>query len=136
MKKREQLGNLSVTERRSYMAWHAMVLRCHDTRHASYAHYGARGITVCEEWRQSFARFFADMGKRPSGMSLDRINTFAGYSKDNCRWATPKEQASNTRRNKFVEIGGELVTVAEAARITGIPAPTIYSRLAQNRPPL
>lgn len=69
--------------------------RCLYPRHASYQKYGAKGITICDEWRDSFSAFLRDMGARPPGKTLDRIDGTKGYFKDNCRWATPKEQAAN-----------------------------------------
>jgi hypothetical protein len=80
-----------------YRTWVGMLQRCTNPRHISYPRYGGRGISVCDEWR-SFERFLADMGEKPSpAHSIDRINNFVGYSKNNCRWATSKEQAQNKR---------------------------------------
>jgi hypothetical protein len=74
--------------------------RCLNPNNGSYKHYGALGVSVCERWQgpDGFANFIADMGQRPRGRTLDRINPFLGYCPENCRWATPKEQANNFRR--------------------------------------
>ncbi len=78
-----------------YASWFSMIQRCYNPKNKSYYRYGGRGIGVCERWRGSFADFLADMGERPPGLSLDRINNELGYSAENCRWSTPKEQANN-----------------------------------------
>ncbi|WP_433460733.1 hypothetical protein [Micromonospora sp. CA-248212] len=79
-----------------YRIWQDMVRRCTYPNHARFADYGGRGITVCERW-MTFESFFADMGERPRGRSLDRQDNDAGYSPENCRWATPQEQRQNRR---------------------------------------
>lgn len=79
-----------------YYIWADMVARCTRPTHARYVDYGGRGITVCEQWRK-FDGFYADMGDRPDGLSLDRKDNNAGYSPGNCRWATPSEQMKNRR---------------------------------------
>jgi len=78
-----------------YGAWAGMVNRCHNPNNSSYDRYGARGIVVCDRWRTDFAAFLADMGERPDGMTLDRIDPAGPYAPDNCRWATPTVQRQN-----------------------------------------
>lgn len=107
-----------------YDVWKAMQSRCHDPANKSYGRYGARGIAVCQEWRDSFAAFLADIGERPKGMTLDRINSAGNYEPGNVRWATYTVQARNTRRNIRVQRGDEVMTLAEAAERFGI----VYGR--------
>jgi hypothetical protein len=81
-----------------YNAWSSMIGRCYNPKCKRYEDWGGRGITVCDSWLNSFENFYADMGDKPTPThSLDRINNDLGYSKDNCRWATRKEQRKNQR---------------------------------------
>ena len=88
-----------------YAMWQGMIDRCTNPNNKRYDRYGARGITVCDAWKD-FAQFYADMGDCPKDKSLDRIDNDKGYDKNNCRWATCKEQAANTSRSRRVTIGG------------------------------
>jgi hypothetical protein len=81
-----------------YQSWRGMRERCSNSKHRSFVRYGARGITVCDRWR-SFAAFLEDMGLRPEGTSLDRMDANGNYEPSNCRWASAETQARNTRRN-------------------------------------
>ena len=82
---------------RLYAVWAGMIQRCYNPKHASFKNYGARGVTVCQEWRDSFERFFADMGEPPVGLSIDRIDCSGPYTAANCRWATAAQQRANRR---------------------------------------
>jgi hypothetical protein len=113
-----------------YAAWRAMLVRCHTPTAQAYHNYGARGVHVCDRWRHSFENFYADMGPRPSpDHSIDRINNEAGYSPDNCRWATLQQQAVNKRTNVYLEYDGHRLTVAEWSRRVGIAKWCIRARL-------
>lgn len=83
----------------TYKSWQAMRQRCANQKNTSYSRYGGRGITVCEEW-ESFDVFLKDMGERPEGTSIDRIDNSKGYYPENCRWATQSVQNSNLTRGK------------------------------------
>ena len=89
-------GQVSAT----YVTWQSMIRRCTDPQNIRYALYGGRGITVCPRWRNSFEDFLADMGPRPVGRSIDRINVDGNYEPNNCRWATDSEQRRNKRRKQ------------------------------------
>ena len=115
----------------AYAVWRSMCDRCRLPSHHAWHNYGARGITVCERWAASFAAFWADMGPtyRP-GLTLDRIDNSAGYSPENCRWATYGQQANNTRMNRMV---GDK-TATQLAQELGVKRSTMYYRLAKGVP--
>jgi hypothetical protein len=103
--------------------------RCQNPKHVHFDWYGGRGITVCERW-QSFENFFADMGKRPDGTSIDRIDTLGNYEPGNCRWATTVTQNRNRGDfNLLIEFKGERRLLLEWAQITGIKYQTIWRRI-------
>lgn len=86
---------------REYNSWHSAKQRCGNEHNKRWKHYGGRGITMCERWRESFENFLADMGPRPAGKTLDRVNNNGNYEPGNCRWATTKEQRANQRKRKL-----------------------------------
>lgn len=81
----------------TYKSWQAMIARCTNPKHPQFKHYGGRGIVICPEWRHSFPSFLSDVGERPTGKTLDRINCDGNYEPSNCRWATIAEQNRNRR---------------------------------------
>lgn len=111
-----------------YWVWHAMKKRCLLPSDKEYANYGGRGITVCERWL-AFENFFADMGHAPPGKSLDRIDNDKGYSKDNCRWATGREQLLNTRRSAWIDFNGERHRVRDIEISLGLSQGALWQRL-------
>src|SRR3990167_10385613 len=80
---------------REWRIWQAMKTRCGNKNIIQYKNYGGRGIKVCDEWQNSFISFYNDMGKSPTGSSIDRIDNNGSYCKENCKWSTPKEQTRN-----------------------------------------
>lgn len=88
---------------REWNSWDHMKRRCYNSKDPKYKDYGARGIVVCERWLKSFAAFFEDMGDRPIGKSLDRINNNGNYEPSNCKWSTPTEQSNNRRKRRTQE---------------------------------
>lgn len=93
----------------TYMCWQSMKNRCHNRSQQSYKRYGALGIKVCSRWLDSFENFFADMGERPPGTTLDRKNALGNYEPGNCRWATRGEQSNNTRGQRAIILMDALV---------------------------
>jgi transposase len=115
-------------KRPEYPIWNGMKQRCHNPNYKAFERYGARGIVVCQEWRDSFARFFEDMGPRPTpAHSIERIDNDGPYEPGNCRWATLDEQANNKRRT--IKVGGK--TITEIAQETGLDKKTIRARFYQ-----
>lgn len=100
---------------RLYWVWADMLSRCRNPNHKAFQNYGGRGISVCARWA-SYAPFAADMGERPAGGMIDRIDNDGPYSPDNCRWATRKEQNSNRRNCIYLDDDGERVTLREYCR--------------------
>lgn len=109
------------SQSRTYSTYMNMLGRCHRIGHAKYKAYGAVGIHVCERWRESFENFLEDMGERPEGMTIDRIDGKLGYFKENCRWASPATQQHNIKSNVHVTYLGVTKTVTEWSIELGIP---------------
>lgn len=101
--KRDIVRSVNITHGLShgpeYNSWSAMIQRCTNRKHQAWKNYGGRGISVCKRWRK-FENFYADMGNRPVGLTLERINNFGDYDPSNCKWANWTEQRLNSRRPK------------------------------------
>lgn len=109
-----------------------MKSRCLNKNKKSYSDYGGRGIKVCDRWMK-FENFLEDMGERPAGMSLDRIDNNGNYCKENCRWATNHQQANNKRSNRLVTFHGVTKSASEWADDLGINRATLYDRLYRGK---
>lgn len=118
----------SMSYTKFYYCWHRMRQRCQVPTNAAYRHYGGRGITVCVRW-QKFENFYADMFPTyTEGKSIDRINNDKGYSQQNCRWATMKEQINNRRNTRFITHNGETKSVSEWASLHGLAVSVLGQR--------
>lgn len=118
-----------------YKIWQGMKDRCTNPNNPKYKCYGGRGIKVCDKWLKSFESFCADMKDRPSSLyTIDRIDVNGDYEPNNCRWATPKEQANNTRRNHLLSYNNETHTLSEWESIVKIKQTTIRQRLRRGWP--
>lgn len=113
---------------KSYSSWRDMMRRCYDPKSKKYHRYGARGLTVIKRWH-SFENFYIDMGERPNGFTLDRINNNKGYNKKNCRWATPHQQSRNISTNRIVMIGSTKMILKDAANFHNISYSVVRQRI-------
>ena len=124
----------NLSSSRLYRIWSLMKNRCSNPKAQNYKNYGGRGISVCTRWTDSFSNFLEDMGSKPYKKSLDRINNNGNYCKENCRWATSKEQARNSRRTHYIEAFGKKQCIIKWAEETGINPYIIRSRIKSNWP--
>lgn len=114
----------------THRTWVQMRARCQRPSSDGWQAYGGRGIRVCERW-ESFENFLADMGHRPPGMTLDRLDVNGDYSKANCRWASATQQASNRRNNRLFTLDGVTLTQSQLCRNFGINWCTVRDRLSR-----
>ncbi len=115
---------------RLYRIWNQMKERCLNPNDSSYQWYGKKGITVCDEWKNNFARFrnWAIQNGYTDDLTIDRIDVYGNYEPSNCRWITMKEQIRNKRTNILVEFNGREMCLADAARLSGISKATLHGR--------
>lgn len=118
------------TKTETYKSWLAMKSRCYNVNNPRYNCYGDRNIKVCDRWLHSFENFLEDMGERPKGSSLDRIDVNGDYTPNNCRWATSFQQGNNRRNTKYLDFDGERKSLSEWSKLLGIKRNTLYSRLS------
>jgi len=125
-----------------YRKWRAMIKRCYYEETDSYYLYGARGITVCDRWRNDISLFFEDMYEEyikhvslhgKYNTTIDRIDSNKNYEKSNCRFLTRREQANNTRSNNFITYKGKTKTISEWTRFLNIPMTALYSRIYKRK---
>lgn len=112
----------------TYKIWTSMLQRCNNPKSQKFKRYGGRGIRVSHEWHL-FANFISDLGERPDGFSLDRIDNNGNYCKENCRWASPITQSHNRENNRMINFRGESMCISEWARHTGLSVPTLTGRI-------
>ncbi len=115
--------------------YYGMVRRCHDPRRKDYYKYGGRGITVCDEWRESFTNFeeWALTHGFKRGMTLDRIANARGYNPNNCRWISKKAQGYNRHTNRYVSIGDKVKTLEEWCRLYNIGPDLVIHRVQRTK---
>lgn len=127
--KQEQRTKHDMSRSTEYSTWQGVKDRCINENNKYYKDYGGRGITVCDRWLESFDNFFADMGKKPRGLTIDRIDNNAGYSPGNCRWATRKQQVDNRRNSILLTIDDETRCLKDWCRHLGVNYTTALSRI-------
>jgi hypothetical protein len=129
---KEKVTTHKETKTRLYRTWRGIINRCRNQNEKDYKDYGKRGITVCEEWQTSFESFrdWANANGYADSLTIDRIDNNKGYSPDNCRWATRKEQSNNTRRNRLITLNGETLTATQWNERLGYPRDLILNRIS------
>lgn len=138
-KKRNRFFKHGMRGTQLYGVWLGMMDRCNNKNNSNYKHYGGRGISVCDEWKKNYVSFYKwattngyREKKTKSGknlLTLDRINNDKGYSPDNCRWVSIKEQQRNKRNNRYVCYKGRKATIAEVVEKEHIPYTTLLDRI-------
>ena len=126
-KKHGESGGGTTNRSGTYSSWANMMMRCDWASHPSHKNYGAKGIFVCKRWH-IYENFKADMGERPNGTSIDRIDNTKGYSLDNCRWATRSEQGLNKKNTDWVSYNGKHMPLLIFCNEVGIKMPAFKSR--------
>jgi hypothetical protein len=121
---------------KTYKVWTEIIARCENSSSGIYKYYGGRGVTMCKRWRESFQNFLQDMGERPVGKQIDRIDNDGNYEPGNCRWVTPKENNQNRRNTIHLTHNGITKTLAEWSNSLGVKYKTLYRRIFIAKKPL
>jgi hypothetical protein len=116
----------------TYNTWQRMKQRCYDKNYPDYPDYGAKGITICARWMR-VENFVADMGMRPAGKTIDRIDNTKGYFPGNCRWATPREQTLNRSMTRWITFRGQTMCLADWARAFGMTKEKLHQRIYRSK---
>lgn len=114
-----------------YVTWSTMKKRCYNKKSKDYKNYGARGIIVCDRWLDSIDNFIEDMGERPKGHTLDRVDVNGNYEPNNCKWSNSIEQRTNTRRNVYYMYKGQEMTLTEWSEILPLTFNQLRYRLKE-----
>lgn len=134
---RDVVSNRATThghsETTTYAVWQNMKSRCCNPKSKAWGRYGGRGIQICQRWLESFDNFVSDMGPRPHGKTLDRLDNNKGYSPDNCRWVTYGENNRNKRNTVWIEYDGVTMSLSDWAERLGLNYGTLLSRLRRNK---
>lgn len=130
----ERVSTHQMSSHPLFDVWRGMIDRCSNKRNHAWGNYGGKGIAVCDRWLE-IKNFISDMGDRPDGYTLDRIDTNSDYEPKNCRWATWFVQQSNRGNNLFFEFNGMKMTLSQWARVLKINYHTLYRRTVTNRWP-
>lgn len=127
-------GQAGGKKSKTYNSWRDMKKRCNNPNHRAYADYGGRGIKVCQRWQDSFDNFLEDMGPKPNGYTLDRIDNDGNYEPGNCRWASARTQANNRRNNILVIAEGVEDTLANHCRRLNLRYSVVKQRIRSGWP--
>lgn len=128
----ESSSTHKMSKSKTYSTWLNMKARCSNENNPNFSNYGGRGIKVCDRWINSFENFISDMGERPRGLTIDRIDVNGNYEPSNCRWASDKQQARNKRNTYIVEFNGVIKPLIEHCNDVGIEYKTVFKRISQS----
>lgn len=118
-----------------YHTWSSIKSRCHNTKNKDYKKYGAKGISVCDKWRDSFEAFLLDMGEPPTQKhTIERENSKGDYEPNNCKWANYTEQANNRSNNTTIKFDGKIKTLSQWSKELGIRSDTLSNRIKKGWP--
>lgn len=126
---RNRMTTHGMSKTGAWRSWQNIRKRCMNPDYPFFENYGGRGITVCERWKESFENFFSDMGPRPQGMSIERMENDSGYSPDNCFWASDHTQRRNKRTTRMLTVFGKTMCMADWAKNNGLRSCDIFYRL-------
>ena len=126
------MGRKYTDRRRMRNVWYGMIRRCHDPRAINYKYYGAKGITVCDRWKNSFDDFLSDIGIIPHGLTIDRKNNSLGYKPSNVQLSTVTEQNNNKSDTHYITFNGSTLTMTAWANDIGISTQLLHYRLRAN----